>query len=230
MLINTMNPEEITAEILEDYELIKKSCSRLIKEYDKERMKFKIEKTALYNKSYEIKSHKKNTWLFIFQKAPALDKYTGIDTINVGAFIYYYHLKGLRVFRLDLKNNICVYNEHLFMRYNERLNLKIEKKMDIVKSFFFTNGYSTGKDINKEGKKFHISICRDGLLLGEVQEQYNWLVFKTFISKELKRINQEEIEQELIVSLESEIEEAIRGGKNNQDKFLYDSDILQVIK
>jgi hypothetical protein len=66
-----MNPKEITSEILKDISKIEKSSTqRLLKEYDRESKKFKIDKTKSYPKVFEIKKAAKNTWLIFLRKSP----------------------------------------------------------------------------------------------------------------------------------------------------------------
>ena len=229
MLIETMTPIEVTSEILEDWSIVTKSFDRLVNDYDKERRRSKIDKGDIYSLPYEIKTKKKNTWIFIFSKAPSEDKYKGQSSINICSLVYYYSSIGLRVFKIMPKGGISVYNGHLFKRYNERMSLGLEKPLDIVKHFFINNGYFTSKVIPKNNKEFTISVCKEGLLLGELQEDRSFLVNKTFINKNLIRLDQNEAEEELIKSLQDEIETELNKVDFDKESYYYKADIIKGI-
>lgn len=229
MLLDTMSPEELTMEIHADFKKVCNSWLRISTEYDKERKKLKIDKHKSYNKYYEIKSKKNNNWLFLLSKAPS-EKYKGLESINVCSLVYYYSVDGLRVFKIRPEGGLQVYNGHLFTRYNERLNLGIIKPLDSVKHFFINNGYSTTQVIKKESKEFIISVCKDGLLLGELQNNLGWLINKTFITKDLMRADQNREETSLLDSLQAQIEEALNQPEFDKNHYSYLADVFKGIK
>jgi len=87
------------------------------------------------------------------------------------------------------------------------MSLGISNSLDIVKEFFKNNGAFLSKIIENEGLMYTLSICRDGLLLGEIQKEWN--VYKTFISKDLAREDQKEKEEKIISSFPKLIDEII---------------------
>jgi hypothetical protein len=186
---------------------MEKSVERLVHEYDRKRRRAKIDRKLEYCKAYEIKTHRKNTWVIIVSKAPSAEKYKGPETVSWDGLVYYRNALGLRVFKVNnLSGGFSVYNGHLFKRYNERLGLGLVKPVDIIKRFFCNNGYGLTKIIAKEGREFTIEVCRDGLLLGELYEGRMWHVHKTFISRDLARMDQDEVERELMDGLQNEIQ------------------------
>jgi hypothetical protein len=231
-----MTPEELHKEIIEDWHTATKSLDRLSKDYDKLRRRGNVNKESSYFKAYEIKTAKKNNWIFFLNKAPSENTYKGRESINVCSIIYYYNSTGLRVFKIMPSHNgagvigLSVYNGHLFKRYNERMSLKLSTPLDIVKTFFINNSYSQGQVIERDNKKFTLSVCKEGLMLGEIQNNGKWLVNKTFLSRDLIGIDQEEIEVDLLKSLYSQIEEELNKKDFDKNSYNYKADIIKGIK
>jgi hypothetical protein len=210
MLVESMNEVEITNEVLKDFSKLRETTSdRLANEYDKERRKFKIDNKKIYPIVYPVKTAAKNTWLLFLSKAPAHERYKGIESINVSYLVYYYNSKGLRVFNCSSGGFIEVYNGHFFKRYNERLNLNLNRPLDIVKSYFMHGCHAVYSVINKNDKKYTIGVSVEGILLGELRYNGQWLINKTFISRDISRPDQDEVEHELINSLKKDIEKAL---------------------
>jgi hypothetical protein len=229
MIIDTMTPKEITIEIRTDFEVCRKSMERFAMDYDRERRRDKIGKEITHSKVYPIKTKNKNIWLFILSKAPTEGKYKGMESINICSLVYYYNQTGLRVFKIIPTGGLSVFNGHLFKRYNSRMILNLTNPLDIVKHFFINNGYSTAKVLPKDGRELVIGVCRDGILLGELNEGRTWLVYKTFITREDLRRDQETIEEELIDHLRDEITEEINNVAFNREEYFYKTDIFKGI-
>lgn len=223
MLVDTMNQAEITREFFLDWEIVKeRSEDRLLQLYERERRRNKIPKDEQFSRAYEIRSQRKNNWIFLFSKARSESKYKGL--VNVAYLMYYYNSKGIRVFKKIPTGGLSVYNGHLFSRYNERLRLNIVNTIDLVKHFFKNNGYAPIKILPKDGKDLTVSVCHDGLMLGE--KQGNWIINKTFITKDLMYLEQDSIERDLIDSLKNDIMRATvlgeRGSRRDDINYLAD--------
>lgn len=211
MLVQAMNHAEIAAQIYREYDKIySTTVQRLLNEYDRERRKFKIDKTRMYTKHYAIKTAGKNNWIIFIGKAPSREKYTGTQCTNACCMVYYYTAKGLRVFVPSSKIIFLAYNGHLFKRYNERLNLNLTGTLEAAIHHFTYNGYMHPHVIEKNGELYVIGFCKDGFLLGQIAYNNTWLVWKTFVSRDLAKINQDEMEQQLIDELRDYIETEIR--------------------
>jgi hypothetical protein len=228
MLIDTMTPQELTMEISKNYGNIQNSLDRLAQGYDRERRRGKISKYDRYCRAYEIKTKKKNNWVIFMDKGPSDEKYKSLDSIAVGSHVYYYTPLGLRVFKIMLPTGLSVFNAHLFTRYNERMNLGLTIPLEIVKHFFTNNGYYIARIIAKDNREFIFTTCSEGILLGELQEGRRWIVYNTFLTRDLIRPDQTETEAELISNLQSEIEAELT--RKDFDKTTYKADILKGIK
>ncbi len=213
MLLTTMTPAEINTQIYREYDkLYSTTVIRLLYEYDRERKKLKIDKTRLYTKDYHVKTKDKNKWIIFIGKAPAIDKYNGPQTTAVNCSVYYHTEKGIRVFNPCPNDIVEVYNSHFFARYNERLGLNLTNTVDIITHFFKYNRDHKVVTDEKGDRMLTTGFCKHGLLLGEYDISYNydWLVWKTFVSRNLTRKDQKktenEILQEIITAYQTELQ------------------------
>lgn len=204
MLVPTMNQQEVTAEVVRDQKkLMDISYPRLLMEYDRERKKLKIDKTKPYCKAYHIRTAAKNNWILFIEKSHSEPVYKTVADTAFGCVVYYRSKEGLKVLR-QAKGHFVIeaYNGHVFTRYNERMHLNLSKSKDIIEAFFKNNGYSNIELIDKNEKRHTHGICKEGILLGECKTDPDWLIHKTFISKDLKREDQDEKERKLMLALQ----------------------------
>jgi hypothetical protein len=173
--------------------------------YDKARRKNKIKKDDPFVVSFKVVTPSKNAWFIIMNKSYSENSYKGLETISITNLVYYYTNIGIRVFRIDPNVGISVYNAHMFSRYNERLNQNIVDPIEKVLTFFNNNPFTHSQVIKKDNRMFLMGKIRQGLILGEIMNNGYWMVYKTFISDDLKRDDQNQIEQELRNSLEEDI-------------------------
>lgn len=229
MIVDTMSPNEMNFEIWSDYGNIQNTLERLTNEYDRERRRLKVNNTDVYSRTYHVKTKKKNTWIIVIGKAQSDEKYKNIHSLTMACLLYYYSPVGLRVFKIMLPSGLSVFNSHLFTRYNERMNLGFCEPLEIVKSFFTNNPSYAIKIIPQDNREFAIGVCREGLLLGELQEQRMWLVYKTFINRGVISLDQTKIENELINSLQGEIEQELNQFEFNRDNYKFKCDVFKGI-
>lgn len=202
-----MNQKEMTAEILNDISKLERSTKeRLFQEYVRERKKRKIDKAATYPKVYPIKTAAKNTWLVFVRKSPIDKKFTGLDAIAFCLLVYYYDRWGLKVFRHCQETGMMEeFTGHFFTRYNERMHLNITSPIETVKVFFNSSGYFQYQLAHKSPKGETFGLCKDGVALGKYFADYNWILNRTFISREMMKDNQAIIKNELIGSVQLKI-------------------------
>ncbi len=224
MILDTMSNDEVTKEVLYDHLVFASSQTviRLIKGYNQERIRRKVPKDERYLKFYDIKTKKKNKWLFVVSKNDQIDKYQSTKHISINPYCYYYTNKGLRLFNPHWDDNgekligIDVYNGHLFQRYNERLELGLIDPLAKVKKFIIDNPSSITKIIKRNDVSYTFTKVREGLLLGSIQGI--WIVHKTFVNNQLLYEEQLDEEKELLSSFEVEIKEAL-----NENDSIYKS-------
>ena len=212
-----MNFAELEREVARDVEKLRTTTEpRLVAQYDKERRKYKIDKTREYPKMYSVKTASKNNWLIFIRKLPADAVYKG--SVIVCYVVYYYNSKGLSVICYSTRG-IDLYYGHFFKRYNERMNLGLSDTLDAVKKYFMQcGGNAIFNTMEKKGKTILIGFSGEGILLGEVQQNGRLYVNKTFVSRDLAYDSQDAMEQELVVSLMNELVSA--EVKKIQDAYL----------
>jgi hypothetical protein len=210
MLVNTMTPTEINKEVLSDYLTINRSSTmdRLFEEYHRERKKKNINKESKYPIFKEIKTKAKNKWIFLLNKSENSLKYQDISDVTFVSLTYMSTNTGVRFFKVSPQNDIIVYNEHLFLRYNERMNLNLSSTLDILKHFFINNGHAIYKIISEHNNNGYHSIgfTQNGILLGVHLPEHSWVINRTFIRKDQAYISQKEFEEESIEFLKDLLE------------------------
>jgi len=216
-----MNHKEVAAEFMRDLEILKATTvRRLFSEYDRERKKLNIHTGKDYPKIYPIKTKAKNNWLIFIRKSPSIEKYKGIDDICHCCVVYYYDKAGLVALRhVQDKNMIEAFWGHAFNRYNERLDLHLSTVVDMIKTFFNNCGYIHYLIYPTLKGKCNFGICKDGFVLGEVQNEGTWLVNKTFVSKELAYDNQNKLKANMMVLLKEDA--VLKLAAKNFDKTEY---------
>ena len=208
MLVPAMNHQEIAAQIKREHSKIcNTTLLRLGAEYDRERRKRKIPKEAFYPKEYEIKTAGKNNWIIFLHKAPGERKYTGTASLCFLCVIYYYSDKGLKAFYQAADDVIAGFTSHFFKRYNERLGLNLSNPIDILKAFFRKGMYCTLKMIERNNRPHIIGFGVDGIRLGEMMYDLNYVEWKTFVNRELAYSKQKEWEHKLNIELMMELKE-----------------------
>ena len=113
--------------------------------------------------------------------------------------MYYYSDKGIRLFGPEEDGRLNVYNGHFLNRYNERLCLGLSNMTDIILHFLKNDRGSYYQTKTENGEGSAIAFCKNGMMLGraECTGQYNWLIWKTFVNKELTRKDQGKTDESL---------------------------------
>lgn len=203
MLIETMNNEQVKVEILSDFDGIVNSYYRLAEKYGRIRFEKKINKRDTYPYWFKIKSNKKNNWSVCIMKTPGDSKYDGQPEVK--SIVYYLTKIGYRVFDINIDRQIRVFNGHFFHRYAQRKNIKYANFIDIVEHFFNHNTYFPSKLNISNSSILVFTVCNSGIMLGEIQIEHGWTVYKTFIDRTLNTTEQTEIELNIIADLKSEL-------------------------
>ena len=213
MLVETMDNEQVKVEILKDFDSIINTHSRLSEKYGRIRFEKKINKRETYPYLFKLKSNRKNNWLVHMMKTPGDSKYDGQPEIK--STVFYLNKLGYRVFDISMNHDIRVFNGHFFHRYSQRNNIQYSNFADIVGHFFNHNTYFSSEIKISSSSLLVITSCNSGIMLGEIQPELGWIVYKTFIDRTLYNIEQTQIEMNIIASLKSEL--GIDLSSNNVD-------------
>jgi hypothetical protein len=195
MLLTTMTDAEISTQIHKEYSILwDTTVERLLGEYDRERRKLKVDKASTYEKDYRVKTHGKNNWIICIGKQPSYPKYTGDESTCITCAVYYHAERGTRVLIPADGGRTSVFNPHFFHRYNERLNLQLQKPLDVI-VHFLKNSKDIYDYLSPHQNKIKVNgYCKNGLLFGELSPDKKWLVWKTFVSRDLAKPEQEQME------------------------------------
>ena len=204
MLIETMDNEQVKAEILKDFDSIVNTHHRLAEKYGRIRFEKKINKRETYPYWFKLKSNKKNNWLVCMMKTPGDSKYDGQPEIK--STVFFLNKIGCRVFDISIDRQIRVFNGHFFHRYSQRKNIQYSNFVDIVEHFFNHNTYFPSRLKISNSSLLVITSCNSGIMLGEIQIEHGWTVYKTFIDRTLNTTEQTEIELNIIADLQNELE------------------------
>ena len=204
-----MTSAEINTQISREVLKLKETTfPRLMQEYDRERRKLKVDKNSPYCKDYRIKTAGKNNWIICVNKSLAHPKYRGIQDAAISCGVYYYSEKGIRLFGPEEDGSLNVFNGHFLNRYNERLCLGLSSLTDIMVHFLKNDRQSYYQTKTENGKDSAIAFCKNGMMLGQAEctDRYKWLIWKTFVNKELTRKYQEKTNESLFHYFSKEIE------------------------
>lgn len=209
MILSTMSYQEIIKEVNLDLEKIASSStlSRLSQEYDKQRKKLKIDKKSIFPVFKGIKTHSKNQWIILLNKASNLEKYENVSNIGITFLTYYYQGDKIRIIKATPSGGISIYNHHLFQRYNERLDLKIANILGVVKKYFLNNSNVIYTNQKPDELIDSIGVISDGFILGRILDEGKVILNNTFISKSMAFKEQLEKEDHSIKNIEAHLQE-----------------------
>lgn len=203
MLTETMNNIEIRAEIFKDFDSIINTHNRLAIKYGRIRFEKKIRKYDTYHYWFKLKSKRKNNWLVNMSKTPGDCKYDGEPEVK--SLVVYLSRIGYRVFDVTIDKRVRVFNGHFFHRYSQRKGISHGNFNEIIEHFFNNNTFFPSKVKINESSLLVITFCNSGIMLGEIQPEFNWIVYKTFIDRTIINQTQTETEIEVLRELKNEL-------------------------
>jgi hypothetical protein len=190
MLVPSMTPEEVYAEVLRDSDnLLRKSNAKSF--FYQDQLKRKGMQRELRREEYETPHH--NKWTM---------QYTVFPTQTLRAF--YTHAmdsRGHVVYGLDFINSdtkkieVVKYNGHFWKRYRERSHPELTKQTDLVKSFFNHNrDFDRGvKQELEDGSLLLAYVTNEGMSIGWHLREKKFVHMKTFLSHDMLNKNQQSL-------------------------------------
>jgi hypothetical protein len=221
MIVHTMTYAEIHKEVETDFKTIQSSTTflRLTEEYFREIKRFKIDKTKNYPVYKKIKTKAKNTWYILFNKNRTSISLNDYSDIANTFLVSYYSLNKLRVIKVNPSGGLTFFNSHVFVRFNERMNLGLNNLEKIINEFFINNSNIIYQYKDDEVKTDTVTdtfgTSYDGILLGKLLKKENVIINNTFVNK--KQLFDEQIEIEKL-SIEN-IENYINNSNLENDEF-----------
>ena len=186
MIVPSMNPQELTNEIFQDYPMVMRKAMYLTESLRRKAIK---SKNKYYHQIFEYKSSQKNNWLIL------VDYYVAEPTFQV--VVYYLNEFGFNAMRVDAdQKTLSHYSSHFLDRFNERyLKQENTSKLELLKRFLTKNSAGVIEGINNSGSYVNrfFGRVRDGINLGYVESinYLNKIIYnKTFISNDMIFENQ----------------------------------------
>lgn len=181
MIVPSMNSEELSKEVFQDYKSVLMKAKYLIPSLRRKAIK---SKNKNYHQIFDYKTQSRNDWLICVHYYPIEPTFVVI--------VYYLDDKGFNAIMVNAdKKNLNHFTSHFLDRFNERF-LKQENisKLELLKRFITPNSIGSLQfipDLDNYRNRF---FCRfkEGIGLGYT-EQVNYSNeinhFKTFISNEM---------------------------------------------
>jgi len=188
MIVPSMNSEELSKEILQDFIIVKRKAEHLVEKTRREAIK---SKGKYCHKEFPYLSTQKNQWVIFvdyYKKDPV---YTAVVTYQNGF--------GFNAIMVESNLSTLVhYTSHFLERFNERF-LKIQNttKLEILKNFAKKNPCSTNhffpQSIDSQYNMF--GVFNQGIGLGYTEMLRNNALYhyKTFITTDMIRNGQKPI-------------------------------------
>ena len=226
-ILGTMGETEIRIRIHTDIQIIlDRYINGLCIEYDRIRRENKIDKRLEFPMCFDIITPSKNNWIVILRKASSDESYKGLYSIIYGYLFYYLDDNGIKVYKLS-PEGISVYTTKLFHTYYENMNLKLGNLMHIVKHYFINN-FNSLERVRENGLNMSVlALVRNGLILGDIIGDSCFIIFHTFIKKDMQNAEQTEVCKSLKISLQESIENEISKKDFNKGKYLYMADLYK---
>jgi hypothetical protein len=188
MIVSSMTYDEIRKEIQTDLVSVRRKAKYVEAELEK---KMKRNKLKTLSHIYDYNSPNKNKWIVKME----------IRTKNVAlTFLTYFYLDN-KIVAIQVINNpfLLYYTSHFFKRYKERLKLDIIKPEDIIRKYLSDSTNFIPKvleivDINLF--KMYI-LCGQGTILGTLHLNSGICKMNTFLSEDMLKSDQVEMEMEM---------------------------------
>ena len=186
MLVPAMTLEDIRREIQKDFPILHRKSSYVLHKLERMFDKSTIEKGVV--RFFEYRSKYKNTWIYKINLSKGKN--------DLFFLAYYYGNKGLTAV-CPLSNDILLYSTgHFFNRYNERRKLNLVMPHDIMRTFMNDNKEFKFQPMDEVSPGIYtmFGALDSGAALGMFNKNLNLYKLNTFISHDMMRDDQREME------------------------------------
>lgn len=97
--------------------------------------------------------------------------------------------------------------------------------VDVIKTFFLNSGCIGYHVYPTRGNKT-VGICSEGFLFGKVDKESNWIINKTFVSKEIAFDDQNKAGQKILAQFGSKLLLQLFDENSNERDNLYNADLV----
>ncbi len=186
MLVPAMNLAEIRKEIDKDFEIVVRKSLFVLKDLKKEHAPLRQKRII---KVYDYFSKFKNNWIFKWD----VDKKVTLPVY----LVWYIGDRGLTAIQtFPNQRGLFYYTSHYFKRYNERLNLEINDPKKLLHIFMQNHLAYTFQFLEEiaPGVWKFFAYTKNGVALGTYIQSQDYYKMNTFITHDMLKGNQLEIE------------------------------------
>ncbi len=183
---------EIRKEVLKDVESAKKKSVYVVAELEKKMRKQKL-KTITH--IYDYNSPNKNKWIVKIE----------IDSKNVASsFLTYFYIDNkIAAVQVVDARYLLYYTTHFFKRYKERMKLDIAKPEELIRKYLSdsTNFAHQLLGVTENYLLKMFILCKHGAILGNIHTESSICKMNTFITTDMLKTDQVEMEKEMVERL-----------------------------
>lgn len=189
MLVPAMTLTDIRKEIEKDFPILHRKSGYITQKLSRLYSDSLREKKV--TRFFDYQSKYKNKWIY---KIELSKKKT-----NVTFLTYYYGKKGLTAIEPMSGNTLLYFTAHFFNRYNERRKLNLTMPNDIMQAFLNDNMNFNFQRLEefRPGVFKIFGVTQSGVVLGIYHVKLNFYKLNTFITSDMLKSGQTEMEQQL---------------------------------
>lgn len=172
MLVPAMNMDEIRKEVYKDFPCLYRKANYVAAKVLKN---FGPIKDKVICKAFDYCSPSKNNWIYSL-------KLSKKETI-IFMLAYYYNQSGLHAYGVYGDSDYLLhFDKHFFERYNERENLGLSLKHDVMQTFVQSNfEYSYHKYAEEKGISKMFFLTEKGMILGDRDDSKKVINARTYL-------------------------------------------------
>lgn len=188
MIVPSMSYIEIRKEVENDIVFVKKKSIHVIAELEKKMKKNKL-KTITH--IYDYNSPNKNKWIVKIE--------IGLKNVASSFLTYFYIDNKIAAIQVVNARYLLYYTTHFFKRYKERMKLDIVKPEELIRKYFSdsTNFVHQLLGVTENYLLKMFILCKHGAILGNIHTESSICKMNTFITTDMLKTDQVEMEKEM---------------------------------
>jgi hypothetical protein len=188
MIVPSMSYIEIRKEVENDIVFVKKKSIHVIAELEKKMKKNKL-KTITH--IYDYNSPNKNKWIVKIE--------IGLKNVASSFLTYFYIDNKIAAIQVVKARYLLYYTTHFFKRYKERMKLDIAKPEELIRKYFSdsTNFVHQLLGVTENYLLKMFILCKHGAILGNIHTESSICKMNTFITTDMLKTEQVEMEKEM---------------------------------
>lgn len=188
MIVSSMSYIELRKEVENDIVLVRRKAKHVEAELEK---KMKRNKLKTITHIYDYNSPNKNKWLVKIE--------IGFKNVACSFLTYFYIDNKIAAIQVVDARYLLYYTTHFFKRYKERMKLDITKPEDLIREYFAgsTNFVPKLLGVTENYLLKMFILCKHGAILGNIHTESSICKMNTFITTDMLKTDQVEMENEM---------------------------------